>query len=712
MQLSYAAIFRTHVWDDGVRDMAERARACCASGKFVVATDETKGPLPVETFDTLPHSDDFSEYGLPNIPVDKVLWWNADYVLYAARRALPDHDYYIMLEYDVHLNCDLDRIISQCYQNKVDFVAHGIRRMWLHEHWSSESASEMGDELWWAFIPLVIVSARAIDEMLQIRQHLAAKLAAGQISHWPYCEPFLPTAVAQRPELTSWRLDRLVDSTLLAWRPFISTRDPRLSKAEIVAHPVLSGQRLIKTFIAEPPSGSYYMTDGRLREELKYEDFDDLQAVFGDQIQNQRHPDGSWLVAESIVPREPEIVRPWIDLAYGKAATQSIHSRRSHGASAEEDAAFANRDPLPDDFAFHTDTEEDPWWQVDLLEICVVERIEIINRVLVPLRFTHFHIDASRDGENWTTCFSKHDNAMISSDPNYPARFTLGHPIHARYIRIMQLGADWLHLRSVRVLGFPLDSSAPGTPEPMNSRTFAGLLTEPEIRETLAATVESIVHQRVLGRGSDSYDIDKLALLSAGVDSSLYAVAHMANARRFPNAMSLLDYAAACTPASGMVLEFGAGSGTSINHIANQMQGRQVYGFDSFEGLPEDWRPGFPRGAFRSSAPTVIDNVALIVGWFDQTLPAFVADKDAEPVALLHVDCELYSSTRTIFHLLGDRIRPGTIIVFDEYFNYPEWRAQEFRAFQEFVAAHGVSYEYIGLVPTHQQVAVRILTMG
>ena len=48
-------------------------------------------------------------------------------------------------------------------------------------------------------------------------------------------------------------------------------------------------------------------------------------------------------------------------------------------------------------------------------------------------------------------------------------------------------------------------------------------------------------------------------------------------------------------------------------------------------------------------------------------------------------------------------------IVFDEYFNYPNWQKHEFKAFQEFVAANGIKYEYIGYVTTLEQAAVRII---
>jgi hypothetical protein len=79
------------------------------------------------------------------------------------------------------------------------------------------------------------------------------------------------------------------------------------------------------------------------------------------------------------------------------------------------------------------------------------------------------------------------------------------------------------------------------------------------------------------------------------------------------------------------------------------------------------------------------------------------------PVSFLHIDCDLYSSTKTVLHYLGNRIRSGTVIVFDEYFNYVGWRNHEYKAFAEFIAASGLSYRYIGVVPSYQQVGVVIL---
>lgn len=75
-------------------------------------------------------------------------------------------------------------------------------------------------------------------------------------------------------------------------------------------------------------------------------------------------------------------------------------------------------------------------------------------------------------------------------------------------------------------------------------------------------------------------------------------------------------------PASGLVLEFGVFKGQSINKLGRVLQ-QPIFGFDSFEGLPEDWDVGnavIPREAFdrQGNLPEVLPNVVLIKGWFEQ----------------------------------------------------------------------------------------------
>ena len=102
------------------------------------------------------------------------------------------------------------------------------------------------------------------------------------------------------------------------------------------------------------------------------------------------------------------------------------------------------------------------------------------------------------------------------------------------------------------------------------------------------------------------------------------------------------------------------------------------------------------------------ENVELLQGLFVDTIPPFLSSTAHQNVSFIHIDCDLYSSTKTIFNLLGDRIVPGTVIVFDEYFNYPGWRKHEFKAFQEFISARRLSYKYDSFVSRHQQVCVII----
>ena len=159
----------------------------------------------------------------------------------------------------------------------------------------------------------------------------------------------------------------------------------------------------------------------------------------------------------------------------------------------------------------------------------------------------------------------------------------------------------------------------------------------------------------------------------------------------------------------GMFLEFGVFKGETINFIANEIENK-VYGFDSFEGLPEFWRDGFPKGEFfLNELPRVSKNVTLVKGWFDKTIPIFLKDRPSNQIAYLHIDCDLYKSTKTVFELLKDFIVSGTVIVFDEYFNYPNWEQHEFLAFQEFIETHNLNYRYITFNKYDEQVAVIII---
>lgn len=165
-------------------------------------------------------------------------------------------------------------------------------------------------------------------------------------------------------------------------------------------------------------------------------------------------------------------------------------------------------------------------------------------------------------------------------------------------------------------------------------------------------------------------------------------------------------------PAVGMALEFGVYKGITINHMAEAAPERQFFGFDSFEGLPEEWAGSrsseinFNRGG---KPPRVRSNVTLIKGWFNETLPPFLTSNTG-PIAFLHIDCDLYSSTKTVLDLVAGRLAPGCVIVFDEFFNYKGYEQHEYKAFFEWVEAHQATYRFIAY--SGQQVSVIVDHLG
>lgn len=147
----------------------------------------------------------------------------------------------------------------------------------------------------------------------------------------------------------------------------------------------------------------------------------------------------------------------------------------------------------------------------------------------------------------------------------------------------------------------------------------------------------------------------------------------------------------------GLWMEFGVYQGTTINAIARYTE-NTVYGFDSFSGLPEDWREGKPKGRYnmQGRTPPVRPNVQLIEGWFDVTLPQFL-DDHPENAAFVHIDCDIYSSAKTVLSLLRHRLVSGTILIFDEMFNYPGFQDHEIKAFYEFLKETRVACEWLGM---------------
>ncbi len=192
-------------------------------------------------------------------------------------------------------------------------------------------------------------------------------------------------------------------------------------------------------------------------------------------------------------------------------------------------------------------------------------------------------------------------------------------------------------------------------------------------------------------------------------NSSLTLISNeMAQAQSFKRSVDTLRHALSLAPFGGIALEFGVGSGHTLGLIAAARSDGRVYGFDSFKGLPEAWREGYPAGTYASAKLPEVQGAEIVTGTFNKTLPQFLVD-NFDPLDFVHLDCDLYSSTQTVLKLIEHRLLPGTVLLFGAYFNYPGWLDHQHKAWTEFVACTGTRFEYTSYSADGQEVSVRIL---
>ena len=189
----------------------------------------------------------------------------------------------------------------------------------------------------------------------------------------------------------------------------------------------------------------------------------------------------------------------------------------------------------------------------------------------------------------------------------------------------------------------------------------------------------------------------------------------MSGAMLFPEKRQIRKYCLARAierfGAGGLYAEFGVWRGHGVNLFAKQVpDGVTVWGFDSFEGLEENWTghaKGGQAGRFtlKGKLPEVEPNVQLVKGWVQDTVPGWL-DAEEAPASFLHLDLDTYTPTRFVLDALRPRLRAGTVILFDELYGYPGWRHHEYRAMQE--ALPDAELRYIAF--SEQAVGLEIVT--
>lgn len=132
-------------------------------------------------------------------------------------------------------------------------------------------------------------------------------------------------------------------------------------------------------------------------------------------------------------------------------------------------------------------------------------------------------------------------------------------------------------------------------------------------------------------------------------------------------------------------LEFGVFEGRTLRWWSeiNTHADTRFFGFDTYTGLPEDWdRGGLKAGAFSTGEKTPdIDDprMTYVAGTFQETLPGFLKTYTGDHRRVFHLDADLYSSTLFVLLHIAPLLRPGDVLIFDEFHVYLD----EFKALEE-----------------------------
>ena len=160
-------------------------------------------------------------------------------------------------------------------------------------------------------------------------------------------------------------------------------------------------------------------------------------------------------------------------------------------------------------------------------------------------------------------------------------------------------------------------------------------------------------------------------------------------------------------------LEFGVCKGASLFKWAelNTHINSRFYGFDSFEGLPDEWdrvanakkKGHFDQGG---SVPETADpRIQFVKGLFQQSLPLFLKSFVPRNCLVIHNDSDLYTSTLYCLTKLDAILSKRSILLFDEFYS----SSHEFRAFVDYSTAYQRLYRVLGGVGRNPYAKIAIM---
>ncbi len=208
----------------------------------------------------------------------------------------------------------------------------------------------------------------------------------------------------------------------------------------------------------------------------------------------------------------------------------------------------------------------------------------------------------------------------------------------------------------------------------------------------------------------DQKNFNKLIKSTYKNDPSISSLKWVSNLPNLPklffNKWILFDHMVKESKKERPFYEFGVWRGASFQYLINTF--KKGYGFDTFEGLPEDWGAA-KKGTFSTEGIIPqIEGGIFISGNFEKSLPKFFS-KPQQIASIINFDADLYSSTICALNNSKPIIDEHTILIFDEFIMYQNWENHEYKALQEFCSDNNLSYEVIAISYNTRQVALKLL---
>ncbi|MGY2051405.1 FAD-dependent oxidoreductase [Methylobacterium sp. JK268] len=242
----YAVLFRTHLWDAFVERQFARLKERVGRGDLFVLLDETGGPVATGQEAVVSHTNaGILDLGLAAAGEGNLLWYNGDYPLYAFLREHPGYDYYVMTEYDVCVNADLDDLVDRAARAGAGLVSLTKGEPvaeWAHAASCQESYPP--DAVRKSLICFAMFSRAAVERLFEKRLALSQARARGEIARWPFCEGFIPTELAVSG-FRQMELSELGSTAQYDWWPPVLEDDLPTLAAETFVHPVLDRARFV-----------------------------------------------------------------------------------------------------------------------------------------------------------------------------------------------------------------------------------------------------------------------------------------------------------------------------------------------------------------------------------------------------------------------------------------------------------------------------------